>query len=134
MVINNYKNTIFISLGIIILFFIIILWQYTPVIFQEGNPWPQIKGIAKLNFGNTHIIKLSSYDNKYITKNKNGLEALINFLKNQGYQYIDQMGSGYFFKNDNLDILIVTRRQYSRFYSIWNIAKNDNNIKYNINN
>lgn len=121
--INTKRNKIFGVFGALIVIFILLVLLYRPVIFQEGNPWPQIKGIAKLNIENIDITKLSRYDNKYMTNSKNGQEVLMNFLKNQGYKFIEQMGSGYFFQNDIGDRLTVTHKLYSRFYSIWTLSE-----------
>lgn len=99
---------------------------FTPVIFQEGNPWPEIKGIAQLIFSNAAIIKLSDSDNKYLTKSKGSWETVDRFLKSKGYEFTDQMGSGYFYKSPDSNI-VMARRQYSRFYVIWVIVENKNN-------
>lgn len=97
---------------------------FSPIVFQEGNPWPQIKGMAQLTFGKSNIVKLSESDNKYMTKNEDGWEVVDNFLKNKGYKLTEQMGSGYFYKSTDSNI-IMTRRQYGHFYLIWNIFENE---------
>lgn len=99
---------------------------YAPVIFQEGNPFPMFKAIIKLNISQQDIVKLESHAGTYLTKSKNGQEALVNKLKESNYRLIEQLGSGYLFRNDNLDILIVTKKQYSRLYSIWDIGESKN--------
>ncbi|MFA5359024.1 MAG: hypothetical protein WC310_04385 [Patescibacteria group bacterium] len=103
---------------------------FSPVIFQEGNPWPQIKGITELTFGKSKIVKLSGSDNKYLTKNKGGWEVADSLLKNKGYEFTEQMGSGYFYKSSDSNA-VMTRRQYSRFYIIWAITENKNNFQTN---
>jgi len=115
------KKRIFISLGILIAIFIFAFLLYKSVIFQEGNPMPLLKGIAKLNFTRNEIVKLNMDGDKYLTKGKNGQEVLVNSLNNQGYELISQMGSGYFFKDKNDNALLVTHRYYSRLYSIWSL-------------
>jgi hypothetical protein len=113
-----------IILIILVLLFGVSFFVYSPVIFQEGNPWPQIKGIAQLNFSNTDIVKLLNSDNKYMTKSKNGQEIIKSFMKDMGYEFIEQMGSGYFFKSQTGEGVDATHKYYSRFYSLWNITKN----------
>ncbi len=102
----------------------IFLSLYSSVIFQEGNPWPQIKGIAQLTFGKSDMVKLSGSDNRYLTKSQGGPMAVEEFMKGRGYEYTDQMGSGYFYKSSDKNI-VLTRHQYSRFYTIWTINEND---------
>jgi predicted RNA binding protein YcfA (HicA-like mRNA interferase family) len=99
------------------------IFLYSPVIFQEGNPAPQIKGIVRLNFFNKDIVKISELKNLYMTKSKNGQEVIKSFMKEQGYDFIEQMGSGYFFKNINGDSMVIVHKYYSRFYSLWSVSE-----------
>lgn len=101
----------------------IFLFLYSPVIFQEGNPWPEIKAIFQLTFGGSDMVKLSGSDNKYLTKSHGGPQAVDVFMKDRGYEYTDQMGSGYFYKLSD-ETVVLTRRQYSRFYTIWTVSDN----------
>jgi hypothetical protein len=112
---------IFISIFLVLgLFFCV----YSSVIFQEGNPWAQIKGIAQLNFSNKAIVKLSNSDDKYITKSKNGKDAVTDFMQTKDYEFVEQMGSGYLFQSPTGKKIVITRRQYSHYYSLWNIPQN----------
>jgi hypothetical protein len=117
------KKIIFIGLGILVIILALVFLLYRPVIFQEGNPIPLLRGAARLNLTQEKITKLDMAGGKYLTKSKNGQEILTDLLNNQGYKFIDQLGSGYLFRNDNSDILLVTHRHYSRFYSIWTIGE-----------
>lgn len=123
---KKLKITFLAITGIIILSF----YFYSPIIFQEGNPVPLFKAIIKLNASSQDIIKLGLGDEKYLTKSKNGEEILINKLKENNYRFIEQMGSGYLFRNNNLDILTATKKQYSRFYSVWTIGESRNIREY----
>jgi hypothetical protein len=121
---KNKKILLFVS--VIILIAGVFVFLYSPVIFQEGNPWPQIKGIVQLNFANKNIVKISGSENKYITKSENGKKIISDFLKDQGYKFLEQMGSAYVFESDNGDRLIASHIFYSRFYSIWSLSVTDN--------
>jgi hypothetical protein len=121
---NLFKNKTTIIIAIIAFALGVLFYNYSKVIFQEGNPCPQIKGIAQLTFGKANIVKLSGSDNRYLTKSQGGPMVDEEFMKDRGYEYTDQMGSGYFYKSSDKNI-VLTRRQYSRFYTIWTIAEND---------
>ncbi|MDD4290094.1 MAG: hypothetical protein PHH83_02330 [Patescibacteria group bacterium] len=114
-----------IMVAIISFIFGVLIYNYSSIIFQEGNPWPQIKGIAQLTFGNKDFVKLDIEKNKYITKSNN-VDLIRSFMKEKGYDFIEQMGSGYFFQNDFGDRLIAVHKFYSRFYSIWTISETNN--------
>lgn len=115
------RNKILIFLGLLIVISVSVVLLYRPVIFQEGNPTPLIKGVIRLNLTQDKIVKLDMDGDKYLTKSKKGEEVLAGLLKNQGYEFIDQMGSGYFFKDKDDNAVIATQRHYSRFYSIWSL-------------
>jgi hypothetical protein len=105
-----------------------LIYNFAPILFQEGNPWSEIRGIAQLTFGRLDMVKLSGLDNKYLTKSKGGPMAVETFMKGKGYEYEDQMGSGYFYKSSNKTV-VLTRHQYSRFYTIWTMIENINNTQ-----
>ena len=122
---NLLKNKAII-IGIVSFAFGALIYNYSTVIFQEGNPWPKIKGIVQLTFSGSDIVKLSGSDNEYLTRSKGGPGVIETYMKNRGYEYTEQMGSGYFYKSSDKTI-VLTRRQYSRFYVIWTIPENNNN-------
>jgi uncharacterized protein with NAD-binding domain and iron-sulfur cluster len=119
------RNKIFIFFGLSIIIFALAVLLYRPVIFQEGNPWPEIKGIVQLKFGDNDIVKLSGSDNKFMTESKNGT-MIHDFMKTKGYEFTGQMGSGYFFESATGQIAVATHRYYSRHYSLWNITETNN--------
>ncbi len=108
-----------------------LIYNYSLVIFQEGNPWPQIKGMVQLKFGDSDIVKLSGSDNRFMTESKNGT-MIHDFMKTKGYEFTEQMGSGYFFKSTAGQTAIVTHRYYSRYYSLWTITEDIKNEENNI--
>ncbi len=121
------KKRVFVCLGILLAIFVLAFLLYSPIIFQEGNPWPEIKGIAQLKFSDSDIVKLSGSDNKFMTESKNGT-VIHDFMKTKGYEFTGQMGSGYFFKSLTEQSAVATHKYYSRFYSLWNITENTNNL------
>lgn len=118
---SKKKKILFITSLIILVLGAFIIF-YTPVIFQEGNPWPQIKGIAELTFYNKDFVKLDIGENKYITKSNNS-EFIKSFMKEKSYDFTEQMGSAYLFKSDSGASAVATHRYYSRFYSLWTIIE-----------
>ncbi|MFA6919142.1 MAG: hypothetical protein WC244_03490 [Patescibacteria group bacterium] len=115
----------------VILIIGVFLFFYSPVIFQEGNPWPQIKGVIQLKFSGADIVQLSGSDNKFMTESKNGM-MIHNFMKTKGYEFTEQMGSGYFFKSQTGASAVATHRYYSRYYSLWTITENSNDANNNL--
>jgi len=127
MIFEHFSKNKKVLLFIFIIVFVmgVFMFFYSPIIFQEGNPWPQIKGIVQLKFGDSDIVKLSGSDNTFMTESKNGT-MIHDFMKTRGYEFTEQMGSGYFFKSTTGQTVIVTHRYYSRHYSLWTITENNN--------
>jgi len=127
MLILTYKR-IFIMKKILISFlifggiFCLVFLYYKPIIFQEGDPKPLLKAVWRLNFSTEKIVKLDLPGEKYLTKSKNGEAALQDYLKTDSYQFVEQMGSAYFFVN-NKNKIIATHKYYSRFYSLWSLSQ-----------
>ncbi len=128
---SSKNKKILLLVSAIILIAGIFLSLYSSVIFQEGNPWPQIKGIVKLKFSDSDIVKLSGSDSKFMTESKNGT-VIHDFMKAKGYEFTEQMGSGYFFKSTTGQTAVATHRYYSRYYSLWTITENNNNSNHNL--
>jgi len=105
-----------------------LIYNYSTVIFQEANPYPEIKAIFQLTFDQAAMVKLSGSGNKYLTKSRGGPLAVNAFMKDRGYEYTEQMGSGYFYKSAD-QIVVLSRRQYSRFYTIWTINESSRLLK-----
>lgn len=116
---------IFLILSLLILVIGLLALFYSPVLFQEGNPWPQLKGIVQLNLGNENVVKLDIGENKYITKSNNP-EVIKSFMQDWGYEFTEQMGSVYLFKSVTGASAVATHRYYSRYYSLWTIAEQTN--------
>lgn len=111
-----------IILTILLAFFILLtisILLNIPAISQEGNPWPQIKGIVSLYFPHNDLVRLSGDANRYISRASDGFDAVKAKMEVNGYRFTEQMGSGYFFQSSDGQGAVVTRRQYTRFFTIW---------------
>ncbi|MFA6896641.1 MAG: hypothetical protein WC242_05595 [Candidatus Paceibacterota bacterium] len=126
---KNKKFLLVITLVILVIG--IFAFMYSPVIFQEGNPWSEIKGIIQLKFSDADIVQLSGSDNKFMTESKNGM-MIHNFMKTKGYEFTEQMGSGYFFKSPTGQSAVATHKYYGRYYSLWTITENSNGSDNNL--
>jgi len=107
------------------------LWC-SPILFQEGDLRPLLRGIVQLSIGNTGMVSLSGSDNTYMTKSKNGQEVIKNFMKSKGYEFTEQMGAGYLFKSSTGKNAVVTHRYYSRYYSLWKVTEDRNLPKLDV--
>ncbi|MEW9670606.1 hypothetical protein [Ammoniphilus sp. 3BR4] len=90
------------------------------LISQEGNPIPFATAIIKLDTTNSDMIKVTEQPDEitYIARTSSGNKPFTNFMKTKGYQFKEQLGSGYIFEK-NGEKLIVSSRQYTGNYTIW---------------
>lgn len=115
---STWKKALIIIVVLLTSFFLI----YKNTIFQEGNPLPVLSGILKLNFTSENIVPIAENNDKYITKNSNGRDSLVSLMAEKGYEFLDQMGSGYFFKKEGQPNVAIMHRYYSTYYDIWDVA------------
>jgi len=125
---NTKRNKILSVFGVLLVIFILSILLYRPVIFQEGNPTPLMKGIGQLNFTQDKIVKLNMNGDRYLTKSNNGQEVIKSYMQDKGYAFTEQMGSGYLFKSTTGKSAVAIHKYYSRFYLLWNITENTNNL------
>lgn len=105
---------------IIILAFIAIY----PVLFQEGNPLPILKGITALNIKKSEIVQISDEPRIYLTKTEEGVYPVTELMEREGWKFDEQLGAGYIFSKDNSE-LIVESTQYTGKYTIWKLGIED---------
>lgn len=111
------KKIFLIMLLAILIIGILIIY---PILFQEGNPIPIIKGIIGLSSSNNDIVKISDEPKRYITKIIKDNTPIIELMDNEGWKFDDQAGSGYIFSKDD-NIIVVSSVQYTKNYRIWKI-------------
>lgn len=111
------KKIILILLLVILVFGFIMIY---PVLFQEGNPLPILKGIIELSFTNSYIIKISDEPQIYITKTNKGNSPIIELMEKEGWKFGNQAGSGYLFSKGG-NKKVISSVQYTSKYIIWEI-------------
>lgn len=109
------KKVILIMLLTILTVVVIIIY---PILLQEGNPIPVIKGIIRLSFSKSDMVKISDEPQRYITKATKDSTPIIELMDKEGWDFDEQAGSGYIFSKDD-NILIISSVQYTRKYRIW---------------
>lgn len=111
------KKIILIVLLVIVVFGFIRIY---PILLQEGNPLPILKGIIELNFSSSDMVKISDEPQRYITKTDKGNSPTIELMEKKGWKFDDQAGSGYIFSKDD-NRKTISSGQYTRKYIIWEI-------------
>lgn len=108
-------------LAMIIVIIGLILLININAILQEGNPIPLFRGILQLNDSET-FVKIKDNPVTYITKTNNKDDLFSYIEESDNVSYKEQMGSGHFFEDGN-KIVILTSRQYSRYWQIWTYSR-----------
>lgn len=115
MLLNN-KNKIIITVifGIILLFCFVYLLIFGRALNQEENHLGIALALPKLILG-ADAVKID--DEKYLTKNS---DSLVKAMENQGFIFLEQMGSGYFFEKDG-NKYILTSKMYSSHFMVFTV-------------
>lgn len=114
------KKILLVLITVLLIIFLFLIF-YRRVIFQEGSPWPQIRGIVELSLGRSEMVKLSETEKEFLTKSSEGRDMILNYMQKKGYEFIEQMGAGYVFLSSKGEKVVVTHRLYTKCYSIWKI-------------
>ncbi len=117
----NKRRAINWSLGAIAAIIFLGFLSRWPLIFQEGNPWPLLKGIANLHAGRQELVRLDFPGEQYLSRG-NDTEAIKSFLESRGYDFVEQMGAGYIFESATGSRALAVHRYYSRHYSLWKLS------------
>ncbi|OZM58534.1 hypothetical protein CIB95_02910 [Lottiidibacillus patelloidae] len=111
---------------IIILFLVFIGLRFGSALAQEGNPVPYLLSITKYELTNSGYEEVFSTDSviRYVSayELKYPYGMAIEFMKNKGWVYKEQLGSGFVFEKNN-KIITISTRQYSKHYFIWDVPK-----------
>ena len=112
------KKTILFSL--VTLLVLSFIFSY-PVLFQEGNPIPLLKGMIRLSTNEEEIIKVFEEPLWYMSVTRQGNSPLVSLMEDEGWNFQEQLGAGHVFSRENT-VLIVTSTQYTRTYTIWKFS------------
>lgn len=100
-----------------------VVGAYGNVIFQEGDPIPLIRSIAKLEFTDADFVLYAQGPDQYVSEFESGSDrykVVKDFMQEKGWAFKEQMGSGLIFEKDG-DKIVVETRQYTRNYFVWSI-------------
>jgi hypothetical protein len=103
---------------VVLAIFIFVIIFISPILFQEGNPIPIINAIIKLNSSDMNFVQISDNPDRYISKAGEGNDILIQYMDGEGWIFIEQNGSAYFFLKDNSELMVKSTK-YTGKYIIW---------------
>jgi hypothetical protein len=100
--------------------------RFGSALTQEGNPIPYLSSIIKLELSNNGKEKVvdGQHEERYISefKVKYPYGIAIESMKSLGWEFKEQMGSGFIFEKNGQKAIVETR-QYSKQYYIWDVPK-----------
>ncbi len=112
----------------LVLSFGFIILSYGRALTQEGNPIPILTSIMKLELLNSGYEKISDTNNelKYVSeykyKEKYPYGIAMEFMKEKGWDFKEQMGAGLVFQK-NEEVIVIETKHYSKHYYLWDVPK-----------
>ncbi len=116
------KRFTMISVMIVAIISVILLININ-IIFQEGNPITVFRGIFPLSSSET-FVKIKDNPVTYVTITDDADDLFAYIEESDNVSYKEQVGLGHIFENRN-KVVILTSRQYTRNYQIWEYSKKD---------
>ncbi|GMK43713.1 hypothetical protein PghCCS26_08400 [Paenibacillus glycanilyticus] len=101
-----------------------IVLRFGSALSQEGNPAPILSAIAKLEYSDESHMRFDATDkgSRYVSANsgQDRYEPVKAYMKQYGWSFKEQMGSGLMFERNGQSSVIETRL-YSKHYYLWDI-------------
>ena len=121
-----------VTITVIVFVGLIVTFIYMPIIlsgalWQEKDPLKHLTSIAKLKLTSSNYEKIREVDNNYVvylsdTERDDTFENIQLSLEQNGWQFKEQLGSGFIFEKAGEE-MVVTSRQYSSSYYLWTVPK-----------
>jgi hypothetical protein len=100
--------------------------RFGSALTQEGNPVPYLRSIMKLELSNNGKEKVvdGQHEERYISefKVKYPYGIAIEYMDSLGWEFKEQMGSGFIFEKNGQQTVVETR-QFTKEYYIWDVPK-----------
>ncbi|MFD1030175.1 hypothetical protein [Metaplanococcus flavidus] len=116
-----------ILMTVLILFIVMIgllTLRFGPALTQEGNPLPILSSIIGLELSDTEYEQFAEAGtgNRYVSANTGAsrYEVIEEFMKDKGWDFEEQLGSGLVFENAE-ETLVIETRQFSEHYVLWDV-------------
>jgi hypothetical protein len=120
------KKILIVLIIVVLLPIVYIYLRFGSALTQEGNPIPYLSAIMKLELSNNGKEKVEDgqHEVRYISefKVKYPYGIAIESMKSLGWEFKEQMGSGFIFEKNGQKTIVETR-QYSSQYYIWDVPK-----------
>lgn len=112
----------------LVVFFILLAAMLTlrfgSALYQEGNPLPVLYAIMDLEISDSayEMVSESESQNRFVSANSGAdlYDVIMDFMANQGWDFHEQLGSGFVFENAD-ETLVIETRQYSEHYILWDV-------------
>ncbi|BCB04154.1 hypothetical protein [Bacillus sp. KH172YL63] len=100
--------------------------KFGSALTQEGNPVPYLKAIIQYELSGVSFKEVveNQYHIRYVSgsKEQDPYRPVKDFMKNHGWAFKEQIGSGLVFVKDGGRVTVETR-QYSESYDLWDVPK-----------
>ncbi|ACT04767.1 hypothetical protein [Paenibacillus sp. JDR-2] len=101
-----------------------IVLRFGGALSQEGSPVPILSAIAKLDYSDKDHVRFATTDigSRYVSANsgQDRYAPVKACMKQYGWSFKEQMGSGLIFERNGQSSVIETRL-YSKHYYLWDI-------------
>ena len=98
-----------------------LLYAYSPVIFQRGNPLPYLIAATKISEDTPYVQVPTNENASVFISRRGGCPSLFDFIEDTwNVTFIEQLGGTYMFST-GADTLMVSSEIYLAKYTVWTI-------------
>lgn len=110
-----------IGLAVCCILGIALVYLYSPIIFQRGNPVPYLFASTKLSAETPYVqVKQTDSETVYITKSGVCDELLQSFAESTGTELQERFGGTYIFGDEKKQWIIVSEIYWKNF-TVWEV-------------
>jgi hypothetical protein len=118
------KKVLVVVILFLVLLFGFLVLRFGSALTQEGNTISILTSIMKLELSNNKYEKISDTKNKltYVSdyKKNSPYRTAEQFMKEKGWDFKEQIGSGLVFEKSG-EVIVIETRQFSRHYFLWSV-------------
>ncbi len=118
--VKSRRTLVLFGFALVILAFAVAL-LFGAIIFQEGNPFPVVQALARIELGGADVARISGPAVKYIQK-VGPEEPLSEHLSGCGWAFRERLGAAIFYDRDG-STLTAEARMLTRRYVVYELDR-----------
>ena len=116
----DLKKILLTLLLLLIVLIGLLFFRFGTALTQEGNPLPILSSIFVLDFSDSEYEEFA--ESRFVSENtgETRYDVVKDFMNENGWAFMEQLGAGLMFKRD-AETIVVETRQFTKHYFLWDL-------------